>query len=226
MLIENSKPKFSDFWISKVGYVSADEKKLLQKGDYVFDEYGIAGQVRLTNKDYGNYIVFVDGYSTYDTDIKIRKINTAGKSIYNYQKSHFNLLVSLARIMNETLSEFYPFSSIFTNGDVIWVRGSTMDGIVDKYTNKNFNPNTHSLFSAKLTPKYNCEIETLILKKSLRKSWFNRELLKSLFVDVDLKMIGDTRIKWKVTDNNDYNIDDWNYIIKKFKKYQIKYENT
>ena len=222
MLLE-SKPTFTDFWISKLGYVSAKKGALLQKDDYVIDEHGIAGRIRMTSEEYGNFVVFIDGYSTYDTDIQLRKLTNAGKAVYEYQKLNFSLITRLARIINDTITDFYPFTFMFNNGTNLWVRGTTLSGIVDKFSTKHFSSASHSLFSAKLTPRYTCDIETLILKKPLRKSSFNRKLLKAMFIDVDLNMIGDSRIKWKISENEDYNKVWWKKYINQYRKYDIKY---
>lgn len=224
LLNEAVKPKFSDFWISSVGYNSSKTEILLQKGDYVLDNYGIAGIVTNVNNEFGNYIQFIDGYETYDNDITIKKINVRGKNLYDYQKTYFSLLVKAARILHQTISEFYPFTSIFNNGKYIWVRGSTLNGVVNSYTTKNLNPDAHSFISIKLEPKYFIIVEQVILKKSLRKSWFNRELIKSLFIDYDLNMSEDQRMKWTILDNNDYNKDHWKHYLKQYKKYNINYE--
>lgn len=223
-LIENIKPKFSDFFITKLGYVSISPEKLYNKDDYVMDEHGIAGQVRIVNEEHGNFIVFVDGHSDYDKNLNTKKIKVSGEKIFKHQKLQFELLIKFARIMNETLSEFFPYTFMFNNGENMWVRGSTMKEMVRQYTSRTFNKNTHSYFSAKLTPRYTCEIEVLNIKKNLRNSWFSRELIKSMFIDIDLNLSGDTRIKWIVSDTNDYNKKHWDHVLRQYSKFKIDYK--
>ena len=226
MLIESVKPSFSDFKLTKIGYVSAKQNNIiLQVNDYVLDKYGIAGQVRFVDETYGNYIVFVDDYETYDDKLQLRKLTTAGLTTYNYQKSYYYLLIKLARILNETLSEFFPYTNIFMKGTDMWVRGSTLKALIEGYTHQKLTGN-HSYFSAKLNPKYTCDIEAMIIKERFQDSWFNRELIKAIFIDFDLKMKESRRIKWIVSEKEEYNKKWWKHYINQYRKFNIKYLGT
>ncbi len=221
-LQEKRKFEFSDFYITKLGYQGAKQETELTKGDYVIDENGTPGRVKLTSVEHGNLIQFIDGLEVFDDNLKLRKMFTNGKTIYDYQKKYFNLITALARIVEENVADAFPYTHMFNNSDNIWVRGSTLQGIVDKFSHQNFNE-AHSLFSTKFTPPYTFEIEIFELKKQLRKTRFVYTFLKHLFIDIDIKMVQKNRIKYIVKDNNDYNKIHWKKILKQFKKLNIKF---
>ncbi len=225
MLIQEKKKfEFRDFYISKLGYQGSKTVSDLVKGDIVIDKNGIPGKVKLLSVEHGNLIEFIDGYTAFDTDLKLRKIFANGETIFNYQKRYFNLITKLGRIIEQNVADAFPYTHMLNNGNEIWIRGATLQGIVDKFSHQNFNDG-HSLFVAKLTPPYTFNIESFELKSSLRRTRFVYTFLKSLFIDIDLGMNDKGRIKYSMTDSNTYNKKHWDLIIKQFAKFKIKKNN-
>ena len=222
MLQEKKKFEFRDFYITKLGYAGAKQETELAKGDIVIDESGIPGKVKLTSVEHGNLIEFIDGLTMFDKDLKLRKVFAAGDTIYKYQKQYFKWITQLARIVQKNVADAFPYTHMLNDSNNIWVRGSTLQGIVDKFSHQNFNE-SHSLFSAKFTPPYTFEIEIFDLKKQLRKSRFVYTFLKHLFIDIDLNMKEKGRIKFIVSDKNNYNNKHWKKILKQFKKFNITF---
>lgn len=217
-ILEN-KPAFLDYKIKDIKILSARQKEL-KKGDLVTDDSGTIGKVKFKSEQFGNYIEFIDGFSVYDSSVPVKKISTTSGLYFEHQKRYFGFITRLAKIITESISDNFPFVNMFNNGHAIFVRGSTQPTIVKKFTNMQMGDN-HSLFSAKLTPFYNCNIEILDIKKSLRKGSFTYLLLKFLFIDIDLEMVDDTKINFLVSEKNKYNDKEWERMIQTFRKFKI-----
>ncbi len=217
-----TKPSFQDFRHKDIHLYGATRTKGLSPGDLVVDKHNITGIVKYTTEDKGNLIQFIDGLEEFDRKIPVKKLQISTSQVYERQVRYFGYIVRLARIISKSLNQKFPYVNMYNNGAVVYVRASTMPAVVKSFTQANIGEN-HSYMSIALTPFWNFELEQFNVKKQLRKSHFAYFTLRDLFIDIDLDMPDDKRIKWAINDNNDYNEWHWRRIIKQFRRYQLKY---
>lgn len=220
-MLQESNPSYLDYRQKNIFVVGA-KKKDLSIGDLVVDDSGTIGIVKYKSEKFGNYIEFVDDFSVYDSQIAVKKISSTNEALYAHHKKYFGFITRLGRIILESISDDFPNVNMFNNGKVIYVKGSTLGGIVKKYVSAKVTK-SHSYFSVVLTPFFNFKLENLDIKIGNRKSINTYKMLKNLFIDIDLKMKQSNRTKFIINDMNDYNYVHWKKIIKQFKKFQLKY---
>lgn len=197
-------------------------KKDLEVGDMFIDKSGIYGIVIRQDKA-GNFIEFIDGLQVYEkSDMKLKKLSTNNQAMFQYQQRYFGFITSAARVIKESIEDDFPHVNMFNNGKEIYVRGSTLSGITKTFTHAKIS-NSHSFFSVKLTPFYNMDIEAFNVKKSRRGSNYAFNMLRNLFIDIDLQLKKANRLKIVVGDSNTYNNPHWEKVIKKFSKFKMKY---
>ena len=221
-LINEKQPGFLDFRIKHPGIIGAQAGRKLQAGDIVSDSSNIIGMVQFTSEKFGAWIEFVDGFGSYDKDVKVSKMSASTPQLFSHQQKYFGFIVRLGRIIEESIKDAFPNVKMLSDGSAISVRGSTMGAIVKGFTQQKIGDN-HSFFEARLTPFYNCEIRSFDVKKSKRKSRYTYDTLKRLFIDIDLLMTQANRIRFTVKDETDYNEQHWIRIKKQFSKFGIKY---
>ncbi len=219
--INEKSPAFLDYKIRNVVVLNAKQKEL-NTGDLVTDSHGIIGIVKFQTEQFGNFIEFIDGFTAYDSGISVSKMSVQSLQYFEHHRHYFGFITKLGRILSETLTDDFPYVNLFNNGSVLYVRGSTMGQIVQKFTHAPVGLN-HSLISIALTPFYNCHFEILDVKKALRNSKFTYELLRKIFIDIDLQMRQSMKLSFEVTDQNDYNMQHWKKVLKQFKKFKVKY---
>lgn len=216
-----STPAFLDYKIKSPRLLGA-RKQDLEVGDLVTDEYGIIGIVKFHSEKYGNLIEFVDGLEVYESIVKnIRKLSTTNPALFDYNQRYFGFITRLGRVMLSSISDDFPHSNMFNNGRVLFVRGSTVKGSTIRFVAQKIG-DSHNYFSAILTPFWSCHIEALHLKTSLRKSKFTYNLLKKLFIDIDLQVPSANRINFKISSHNEYNDKWWALIQRQFAKFKLK----
>jgi len=220
-MLREKRSQFLDYHMN-VPLVGA-RKKELEVDDIIIDKHGIYGIIRHQDEKKGNYIEFIDGLSVYETsDMKIKKVSTNNMALFLYQKKYYGWITGLGRIILESISDDFPNANMFSNGNDLYVRGSTLSAITKRYTHSKIT-NSHSFFSIKLTPFYNVDIEAFDVKKSRRKSNYAYNMLRNLFIDIDLQHKGASKMKLVIGDSNSYNNKHWERIIKKFAKFKMKY---
>lgn len=213
---------FIDYKVKDIRVIGA-KKGSLEVNDLVVDRFGTMGRVEYISEKYGPMIEFVDGSATYETkEMKLRKTSSSNTTLFDYYKRYFGKITELAKIIKESISSEFPHVHMFNDGNIVYVRGSTLKSIVTRHTHAKIT-DSHSFFAARLTPFYNCEIEQFSIKKSKRKSQYGWLLLRNLFIDIDLDMHQSQRMKFTVNDSNEYNVKKWVRIVKQFKKFRIKY---
>ena len=224
MNLNEKQPSFLDYQVRKTGFVGARKGNELLAGDIVTDQHGFVGIVKFMSDSKGAWIEFVDGAEGYAKDMKLvlNIISISNPAFFEFQRRYFGFSIGLARIMEETLREYFPSTNMFYNGKEVYVKGATQHAATKRYTAQKIN-DQQSYFSAKLTPLYNCEIEAFAVRKNIRKSRFSYNLLRELFVDIDLNKEQANRIRFVVNDENEYNEFTWNRIIRIFKKFNIRY---
>lgn len=225
MLVVEKQPAFLDFQIRTAGFIGAKESKALREDDIIMDDQGIPGIIRFKSEQYGNFIEFIDGYSVYDTQLKskLKLMTLQNDQLFLSQSRRFGYIVSLARVIKESLEDDFPYVNIIHNGREVFVRGSNNRTVTKKYTQSRVN-NSTSFLSIKLTPFYNMEVETFDIARQKRYSKFSYIVLRNMFIDIDLKQREDNRLNVIINDENEYNEEIWNEMARKFRKYHIKYE--
>lgn len=219
------KPSFSEFRYKDIHLYGAMQlnKTGIEPGDLVVDKHNITGIVKYTTENKGNLIQYIDGLEKFDLKDPVKKLQISSPQVYEHQVRYFGFITKLGRIIAESLSDRFPYVNMYNNGSVLYVRGSTLSQVVYSFTQANIGDN-HNFISIALTPFWNFELEQLDVKKQLRKSsHFVYFLLRDLFIDIDLNMSDDKRIKWTINDTNDYNEWHWRRIIKQFTRYKLNY---
>lgn len=220
-LLQERAPTFLDFKLKSTPLIGA-RKKALNPGDIVTDDSNIIGIVRFESEQFGNYIEYIDGFAAYDKQKRVKKIATANEQLFLHNKKYYGFIVRLGRVMEQSLKSNFPAARMLSNGSTIFVRASTLPNITKRFVAARVG-NSQSLFSVTMTPFFNAHIDTFDVKKSLRKSLYAYNVLKNFFIDIDLQMKQANRIKFTVTDSNDYNRQHWNRILRQFKKFGVRY---
>jgi len=220
-LVESSQPTYLDFRF-KDRQLFGKKKRAIGPGDLVVDSSNIMGVVKYTDESKGNLIRFIDGYETFDKKLKIQKLQISTSQAYQHQEHYFGYITRLGRIITSSFKGHFPYVHMYNNGSTIFVRGSTIQSIVKQFTHVKIGKN-HNFISVELTPFWNFTLGQFDVRLNRRKSWFAFEVLKSLFIDIDLRMPDDMKAKFIVNDNNEYNEWFWRQILKKFAKFRIKY---
>lgn len=220
-------PSFLDYQVRKVGFVGARKRNELLTGDIVSDENGFIGIVRFTTENFGAWLEFFDGTEGYDKKLKLklRTLSTSNPAFYEHQKKYYGFIASLARIIRDSLEDDFPAVNMFFNGKDIFVRGATQQAATKRFTAQKVG-DQQSYFSVHLTPFFNMTIQAMEVKRSQRKSRFTFNLLRKLFVDIDLKQKQANRIRFRINDSNEYNQEIWERMRKMFKKFNLKFVRT
>lgn len=219
--LHEAVPTFLDYKIKSPSIIGARKKDLIP-GDLVTDQFGIIGIVRFQSDKFGALIEFVDGLEIYESQIKgIRKLTTTNVALFNWHQRYFGFITRLGRVMLLSIERDYPHSNMFNNGRDLFVRASTLKGVTTRFVAQRIGKN-HNFFSAILSPFFNCHIQNFDVKTSLRKSRFAYNVLRDLFIDIDLQMPSANRIKFTISEAHDYNDRHWDLITRQFAKFKLR----
>lgn len=222
-MAKRKQPTVQDFRFKDIHLFGATNvKTALLPGDLVVDKHNVTGVVKYTTEKKGSLIRFIDGSELFDKDHPVKKLQISSPQVYEHQERYFGYIVRLGKIIAESLKSRFPYVNMYNNGNVVFVRASTLSQVVKSFTYANIGE-SNSYISIALTPFWNFELEQFDLKKQLRKSHLAYFILRDMFIDIDLGMPDDKRIKWTINDNNEYNEWHWRRIIKQFKRYKLNY---
>ena len=214
-------PTFLDYKLKGHTLIGARKTDLIP-GDIVTDQFGIIGIVKFQSDKYGALIEFVDGLEVYDKKLKgVKKLATTNQALFDYNQRYFGFITRLGRIIHQSIQQDYPHVNMFNNGKDLFVRGSTMKGITQHFTYQKIGKN-HNYISVHLTPYFNCHIEAFDVKVPFRKSRFTYNVLRDLFIDIDLAMPSANRINFKISEHHDDNDHHWALLQKQFAKFKLK----
>lgn len=224
--LQEAQPTFLDYKVREFGVLGARKKNELQPDDIVSDESGFIGIVRFVDEKRGNWIEFVDGVEGYDKQLKLKlkTLSLKNAQFFNHQKNYYGKITAMARVIKESIKGSFPASNAFFNGKEIFVRGSTLAGITKKFTAARVTK-SHSLLAIKLTPFFNFELQTfdVAVQKRGQSNRFAFNILRDMFVDIDLKVTQSNRFRYIINDPNEYNEFHWLRIRKMFRKFNLKY---
>lgn len=213
-----------DFWDYKLkGFKLLGTKvRGLEVNDLIVDEFGIIGMVKYQSEKYGNLIEFIDGLEVYDTKLtRVKKLTFNSPSYFEYHQRHWGFSIRLARIIKSSLEEFFPHVNMRNDGKSLILRGSTMQAVTKRFTNVRVGK-IHNYIQFSFSPFWNCNLDILEVKPFMRKSSFTYNMLRNLFIDIDLKMTGRNLIRWKINEHNDWIDPTWARIFKHFGRFHLK----
>lgn len=218
------KPSFLDFKYKDIHlYGASNIKNALETGDLVVDKHNIMGVVKFTTDNKGSFVRFIDGEEKYVKNDEVNKLQISSSQAYEHQERYYGFITRLGKIIVKSFESHFPYVNMYNNGDVIYVRASTLKQVVMSFTQANIGQN-NDYISIALTPFWNFELEQFNIKKQQRKGSQKAYLiLRDLFIDIDLGMPDDKKIKWTINDNEEDNEWHWRRIIKAFKRYNLNY---
>lgn len=212
---------FLDYKAQGISLVGAKVRGL-EVGDLVFDKSGIMGVVKFQSEKYGNLIEFVDGLEVYDKKIgQLKKLAVRNMTFFNHNQRYYGFITRLARIIAQSLENDFPYVNIQNNGKFLYVRASTLQQITKQFTYQKIS-HLHNYMQFTLTPFWTCHLNKFEVKAAWRKSRFAYNVLRDLFIDIDLMMEGKMMIKFIISDKNEYNNDTWAKMYKHFGKFHLK----
>jgi len=223
-MIQQESTSFIDYQVRKTGFTGSKKVSKLEIGDIVLDGNGYVGIVRNVIDKVGAHLEFMDGWVGFENEVegKLKKISVSNEQFFNHYQNYYEFIGKLGKVMKESLEPYYPSVTLFFDGKVIRIRASTMQGVVKKFTTAKIGKN-HSLFTATLSPFYNCVIKNFEVQSAKRKSRFSYNVLHDLFRNIDNKQTQANKVRFVINDSNDYNKFVWMRINKMFKKFNIRF---
>jgi len=219
--LNERESNFLDYKITEPFIIGATSGKA-SEGDVVVDDNGFPGLVLGVTEHSGILVDFIDDRRIFVNNGDIRVTSKKSDQAYRKYKKLYGYVAPLARIMYESLQDHFPFCKYFFNGRAIYVKASTLSNIVKGHTHATIGKN-HSYVSIKFTHYYNIDIESVDVAQILRKSRFLYNVLRDMFVDVDLNFKQNpAQGKFIIYDNTEHNKKTLAQIKKIFSKFGIE----